>query len=422
MVRIDKVTIKNYRNVSFDEFQPAKNGIIFGGKNALGKTTRIEAIYWALSGVLFDNSSKGINDKIKTIKKGKRNPIQVELEITGDYDEKFFLSKTVTERWVSKKGIEEEIYDGDETSYVVNGVSKIKKEYDAIVNKIFGLEQIVKLVSQEVKAEYLKKVNWFNLITNPNYFKRLDKKSQRELLIFTVNDVDVLSLDMSDDVKEILTNATIDEAKKKLKDEIKSQKKEAEMSDVRISTLKNDVNTLVCPHCNLPFEVGNNEQMDKKVKTILLEKTKTLKEMTRNESLLTQIERVEVDYLTKLNEKVRVAFEKNAHIDIVDENLNPTMRMWFRDSNNEWVDYENGINTGDGMLKLAFFIKELKKKLSIPDGIMFFDSIESVDSNNKSRLSFLDEQIFGTEVIPLQQKIIKEYITRTKKEVGVHYV
>ena len=129
MVKIKTVSIENYRGITKDSFSVSDKGIIFSGRNGIGKTSRIEAIYWCLTGVLFDNSSKGISDKIKTLKSGKKEPIRVELEITNSDGELFFVVKELKEKWNTKKSSNEEVFEGDEINYYING--KWANEYSS---------------------------------------------------------------------------------------------------------------------------------------------------------------------------------------------------------------------------------------------------------------------------------------------------
>lgn len=415
MVRIDNISVSNYRGIKKDTFKPAINGLIFCGPNGIGKTSRLEAIYWALTGVLMDNSSKGIGDKIKTLKIGKKEPLIIELEITGEYDEKFYISKSLKEKWSLKKSSLDEVYEGDEITYTVNGTKKIKKEYDAIVNRIFGIEHIVKEAEINKKYEYLKKVDWLNLIINPLYFKRLDKKTQRELLIFAVDDYDVLQIEMSNSCREILSRSTIDEAKKEIKNDIKALNHHVEVNSVKMSTLKNDVFGLICQHCGEPVHIDN-----KIIEDLEQDNSKTFKTLMSLETLLVELETVELEYLRLLDEKVRETFKDYAYVEIIDDNMNPTVSISLKDSRNQWNDMENGINTGDGMVRLANFIVYLKNLLKVPSSIMFFDSLETLDKINFGRLSNIDEQIFGTRVEKKLKTLVKELVARSKEEVMVH--
>lgn len=417
MIRIKKVRIENYRGIKSDEFEPADGGLIFDGQNGIGKTSRIEAIYWCLTGVLFDNSSKGITHKIKTLKTGKRMPLSVELELIDEYGEKFFIQKTLTEKWITKDATDIEMFDGDDTAYFINGQKYIKKDYDAIVDRIFGIAHIKQEALTNPKYEYLKKVDWFNLLTNPSYFKKLDKKTQREILIFTVGDYDVMELEMSDSCRTLLEDSTIDAVKKHLKDTIKYLGKNVEINTVKMSTLKNDVLGLVCKHCGEPIEIESSV-----IDNLQRQNNNTMNEMVHKETLLAEIETLEIEYLELLNQKVFEAFWEYARVDIIDENMNPTVKILLKDYMGQWVDMDNGINTGDGMLRLAVFMAYMKLMLKVPSSILFFDSLESLDKGNLERLLGIDEQIFGTQVITHQKGLHKRLIGRNKMEAIVHEI
>lgn len=417
MIRIKKVNIENYRGIKSDEFEPAEGGIIFDGQNGIGKTSRIESIYWCLTGVLFDNSSKGIGHKIKTLKTGKKMPLSVELELVDEYGEKFFIQKTLSEKWILKDASDVEVYDGDETNYFINGQKYIKKDYDAIIERIFGISHIKQEALSNPKYEYLKKVDWFNLLTNPNYFKKLDKKTQREILIFTVGDYDVMELEMSDGCKTLLENQTIDAVKKHLKDMIKNLGKQIEINTIKMSTLKNDVLGIVCNHCGKPIEIESKVIDDLKTNN-----NDIMNEMVYKETLLAEVETLEVEYLELLNQKVFEAFFEYAQVNIIDESMNPTVKIMFKDYLGQWVDMDNGINTGDGMLRLAVFMVYLKLLLKVPSSIVFFDSLESLDKGNLERLMGIDEQIFGTQVITHQKGLHKRLVARNKMEAIVHEI
>jgi len=410
MVKIKTVSIENYRGIKKDVFEVSDKGIILSGRNGIGKTSRIEAIYWCLTGVLFDNSSKGINDKIKTLKTGKKEPIRVELEITNNDDELFFISKELKEKWNTKKASNEEVYEGDEINYYINGNKYIKRDYDEILHRIFGFDDLINEANQSTKYELLKKIDWFNLSTNPNYLKKLDNKTIRELLIFSVNDYDISNIDMSEELKTLLSSGTFDSVKKTINDEIKDIKKNMEINNVKVSTFQNDINTLLCPKCGISFKDAHGDEVNKLVKKIDVDTKDLLKKQVKKESLIAEIEIVEREYLKRLDEKVRPYYQDFAHIEIIDENLKPTLNILFLDQVGHWVNMENGINTGDGILRLTLFIMAIKLVLNIPQSIIFLDSLETLDEKNTSELLDIKEQLFATQVIRNKKTLIKKQI------------
>lgn len=398
MIKIKHVDIQNYRGIEHDGFDVDDGGIVFRGRNAIGKTSRIEAIYWCLTGVLFDNSSNGINDKIKTIKSGKKPPIKVSLKLEDELGEIYYITKEVKEKWVRKKSSDIEVYDGDEVTYTINGTQYIKKDYENIVDKVFGLYSIKQEAKNSKDYEQLKKIDWFNLVTNPLYFKKLDNKTQRALLIFAIDDYDVNQIEMSEELKNLIQDNTFDGIKKKIKSEIASLKKKIETNNVKISTFQNDVDTLVCPKCGVSYKDAHQDVINKKVNGFEKDNKSLLKQQTLQESLLAETELLEKEYLLRLDEKVHDVFQEVAYVSIVDENMNPTLQIEFKDQVGHWVNMENGINTGDGILRLALFVVFLKMIMLIPQSIIFFDSLETLDENNFRELVDMKEQVFGTQV------------------------
>ena len=57
-IRIKTVIIQNYKSIIYKEYVLDGKSLFLSGKNGLGKTNVLEAIYWALSGVLFDGTGK----------------------------------------------------------------------------------------------------------------------------------------------------------------------------------------------------------------------------------------------------------------------------------------------------------------------------------------------------------------------------
>jgi hypothetical protein len=71
---------------------------------------------------------------------------------------------------------------------------------------------------------------------------------------------------------------------------------------------------------------------------------------------------------------------------------------------------ENGINTGDGILRLTLFIMSIKLVLNIPQSIIFLDSLETLDEKNTDELLQINEQLFATQVIRNKKTLIKKQI------------
>ena len=55
---LKKITLNNYRNISYREVIVSDKGLILQGKNGIGKTNIIEAVYYVLSGKMFSGASQ----------------------------------------------------------------------------------------------------------------------------------------------------------------------------------------------------------------------------------------------------------------------------------------------------------------------------------------------------------------------------
>ena len=48
-ILLTKIVIENYRNIPYLEIRPKENGLVLEGKNGVGKSNVLEAIYWAIT-------------------------------------------------------------------------------------------------------------------------------------------------------------------------------------------------------------------------------------------------------------------------------------------------------------------------------------------------------------------------------------
>ena len=100
---LKKITLQNYRNHAFKEIHVGESGVIFKGMNGIGKTNIIEAIYWVLSGRLFNGLSLGhlIGVTPENAEKGTKTSVKLEWE-------NFSFEKVVYEKY------REDLYEGIE--------------------------------------------------------------------------------------------------------------------------------------------------------------------------------------------------------------------------------------------------------------------------------------------------------------------
>jgi chromosome segregation protein len=176
-IRIKKVILENYRNFGYKEIDFNGKSKILVGKNGLGKTNIIEAIFWLLNNQLFSGDSK--TDKIgitpTNADNGTKTRVSVEFEPTFTF-EKIFYEK------YDKEGN----YKGSETSYYVNG-GLIKQNGVALdtLREYLGIKKL----KDDFSTKKLKNIDTMSLFYNLNYLTTIDYSLLRELIVDIVGEV-----------------------------------------------------------------------------------------------------------------------------------------------------------------------------------------------------------------------------------------
>ena len=198
---LEKIEIDNYRSIISEVIDVTKNGIVFKGENAVGKTTRIEAVLWCLTDRLFDGSTSGLSTYIRP--NGCDGEIETQVELTFKLDgERFVLTKS---------------YDGDKTKYHFNGVSvETKKDWKKRIERLFGIDK---------DNEKLKNIDLLDFFLNVNHIRTLDTKSLRELVLLASGDIAVGEIEMSTELKNIIKEVGSDDARKTIRKSIKEAEK-----------------------------------------------------------------------------------------------------------------------------------------------------------------------------------------------------
>jgi DNA repair exonuclease SbcCD ATPase subunit len=237
-IKITKVEIENYRSIEKETFEISPKGITISGENGLGKTTRIEAILWVFTGTLFDNTVNGLNEFLKPVNSPNETVTSVQITLSNGGD-MVVLTKTLREKWVKRRGTEDVEFDGVEVKYYFNGVEiSTQKEWSNRLYKLFGLSDTISTINSDFKL--LSRANMFNLLMNLEYFKTLDNKTLRELIILVVGNVDFSTMEMSENLRKLLVqkNNDFDDLKKSLKQTIKAKTTEIENKKVEIETVR----------------------------------------------------------------------------------------------------------------------------------------------------------------------------------------
>lgn len=168
-INITKVEIKNFRNITEKTIEFGERTLILG-KNHIGKTNIIEAIYFCLTGKLLNggdvSSIKPLEDTKKIV------DIKVYLIKKGENDE-FTFERRYFEKWQTARGSTTATLVGHAQSFNVN-----------------GFECMTEAKAKEILFNYLgilnprKDIDYLALCINPNYLmEQYDKKLFRKLII-----------------------------------------------------------------------------------------------------------------------------------------------------------------------------------------------------------------------------------------------
>lgn len=154
-IRIDKLTLHNFKGVREGVFQFNGSNARLEGENGAGKSTVFDAFTW----LLFGKDHQGqdwTNFDLKTIDPKTREPfhglehwVEAELRIDGA---KRVLRRVVTENWVKPRGETERVLKGHNQQFFVDGVdTSTKASYDEVIHQWID-------------------ENVFKMLTNPLYF------------------------------------------------------------------------------------------------------------------------------------------------------------------------------------------------------------------------------------------------------------
>lgn len=143
MLKFKKLQLINFKGIESREVFFDEGTSSFEGPNGVGKTTIFDGICF----VLFDKDSQGGSAvssfrPIGMIPK-KDNPITevtLEMELLG---KTISLKKEISEVWASKKGAEE-VLKGYTVNHMIDGVPKLKKEFDEYLShNMPGIKQLI---------------------------------------------------------------------------------------------------------------------------------------------------------------------------------------------------------------------------------------------------------------------------------------
>lgn len=223
--RLRMENFKGIRQLSLD-FSESRTDI--RGMNGTGKTTIVDAFCW----VLFNQNAAGDapgSDSFREKPLDESGQVIHHLDTTVELyclldGHRFDLKRTQVENWVKKRGNSEAVFQGNASTYWINGVETKQADFR---------QRIKAIADDEV----------FRLVGSLSAFNQLEwKKRRAQLLALVDNDIDgvLLATDeyrpVADEVAQ--RNVSVDDLRKVLADQAKAIKSELKMLPVRIDEAK----------------------------------------------------------------------------------------------------------------------------------------------------------------------------------------
>lgn len=253
-VEVKKISLENYKKFqskSIDLFRRTE----ISGRNREGKSTIQDAYMDALTGKMADGSS---TDSVRTRIAGKEVPkVEVvrELALVIDGQEKT-VRKITKQKWRRPRGQVEEVFDGNETAYEVDGFQMKSNQFTEFIQSIAATEVVM-------------------MCSNPKQFLGILRKSTAEArkVLEKMSGFSVAELAKSNPkygiVKEITKGNSVEDTLKKLRKDLNAKKKESDAKDTEIkyeSTRKienEDTSSLKSQKAELESELEKLEEQEK---------------------------------------------------------------------------------------------------------------------------------------------------------------
>ena len=288
MMKIKSLALQNFKGCKRNEpyVFDGKNVTVCGA-NGSGKTTIFDAFTWLLFGKdSLDNAKfeiRPLNENGEQIHNVEIS-VLAELEIDGKNVE---LKKVQKENYVTKRGSQHPILQGNKNDYFIDDYPRSEKDYKEYINGI---------VSDDL----------FKMLTNPTYFPNMPWKDQRATIMKFASDVSDIELATEDSrfaelLPEIEKAPNTDDIKNKYQKSLNELKKKQVELPVRIDEISNSKVDIDVAELELLKNSLNEQIAD--VKSKIADTDKQFEEYQKLSDGIMELKFAESDLVRKANEE-----------------------------------------------------------------------------------------------------------------------
>ena len=287
-LKVKQIALQNFKGCKKNEpyVFDGKNVTVCGA-NGSGKTTIFDAFTWLLFGKdSLDNAKfeiRPLNENGEQIHNVEIS-VLAELEIDGKNVE---LKKVQKENYVTKRGSQHPILQGNKNDYFIDDYPRSEKDYKEYINGI---------VSDDL----------FKMLTNPTYFPNMPWKDQRATIMKFASDVSDVELATEDSrFAELLTEIekapSTDDIKNKYQKSLNELKKKQIELPVRIDEISNSKVDIDVAELELLKNSLNEQIAD--VKSKIADTDKQFVEYQKLSDGIMELKFAESDLVRKANEE-----------------------------------------------------------------------------------------------------------------------
>lgn len=173
---IKKLIIENFRNISHAEYELTKSNI-FEGRNNVGKTNTINALYWLLTGELLSDDLDKAKMVDTIIPETNKEAI---VEVTAILESGIEIKRRYFQNWTRTRGTTDMVYQGNSTESYINNSKQKETEWLSKVLAAFGNDYTCNV----------KKINKVAAVVDPTYLlMKTDYKDLRAFIFEMVGGV-----------------------------------------------------------------------------------------------------------------------------------------------------------------------------------------------------------------------------------------